>query len=98
MIKNDKPVIRALKIIRDNNIEYPHQFAELMWPDSDYWNHVYNVGNGAAQGVALNRSAGGYLGRLHHQGLIYKWYRNDNSSAQDIHLTSKGEQLLKDSE
>lgn len=63
--------MRALRILADAGPDglTPAQFAERMWPDSPRWQTVYHVGNGAARGVAVNRSGGAYLGRLRRDGL-----------------------------
>ena len=81
--------IKALTIIRDNQIDFPSQFARLMWPDSPCWHRVYNVGHGASRGVAMNRAAGAYLGRLRKRGLILGY-----GSTQRFYLSHESYVLL----
>ncbi len=62
---------KALAIIRDHEIELPSQFADLMWPNSPARHVSYKCGPyGSSRGIALNRAAGAFLGRLRKQGLI----------------------------
>lgn len=83
--------IQALTIIRNNEISLPKEFARLMWPDSEGWQRVHNVGHGASRGAGMAYAAGGFLGKLRSQGLIVGGY--------DYHyiLTEKGHKLLNDS-
>lgn len=80
---------RALKIIRDNRIEMPRQFARLMWPDSDGWDRYTKCGPyGVTRGGGMSIAGGGYLGKLCSGGLIN--YRN--------RLTLLGRETLKKAE
>lgn len=78
---------RALEIIRDNEIERPKQLARLLWPDSEGWHRVHNVGHGASSGAAMPMAAGGLIGRLRKAGLIYGW-------EVPLRLTDKGREYL----
>ena len=64
--------IAALRVVQRHKVTTPAQFANLMWPDSPAHKRHYKVGNsrGTAQGAALNRSAGAYLGKLKKWGLV----------------------------
>lgn len=81
--------LRALRIIRDNRIEMPRQFARLMWPDSDGWKTMTKCGNyGATRGGGMNLAGGAYLGKLRQWGFI-NW-RN--------RLSLLGREVLKETE
>jgi hypothetical protein len=80
--------IIALKIIEKNEIHMPKEFARLMWPNSDAWRRVQNVGHGATAGAGIVYSAGGFLGKLRNQGLIAGGY------GYHYFLTEKGKELL----
>jgi hypothetical protein len=76
-MKTSPKLIRALTIIRDYYRKYrepiyPAAFAREWFPkDYDGWRKVINCGpNGASAGIGLNRWAGGWLGRIHKQGLL----------------------------
>ncbi len=78
----------ALVIIRDNQIHRPKEFALLMWPNSEGWQRVHNVGHGASRGAAMAKAAGGYLGKLRTKELIREpWFDDYDSYYQ---LTDKG--------
>lgn len=79
----------ALKLIARNDIHCPRQFAELMWPSSDGWHRIHNVGHGVHRGGAMPLAAGGYLGKLRRDGLIVGGYD------RPIMLTEKGHDLLR---
>ena len=79
----------ALKLIARNDIQYPRQFAKLMWPNSDGWHRVHKLGHGASKGAAMPLAAGGYLGKLRRDGLIL------GGHDRPIILTEKGHDLLR---
>lgn len=87
--------IKALQIIRDNEIYKATRFAELMWPESPCWQKIYNIGRGATRGVGLWLAAGSFLRKLQYQGLITIYYPR---YGMEVSLTSKGRDLLKRSE
>lgn len=88
---------KALLIVREHGPILPARFSELMWPDSPAHNRAHNVGSsGAARGVALWRSAGGFLGKLRRRG----WVRAKYSRVDPLHrlgyiLTAEGHEILK---
>ena len=87
-----KGFITALHLIQDNRIRMPREFARLMWPNSPYWDKVYNVGNGATKGVGMWKAGGSLLSKLASAGLIRRpWCdeRDDHYS-----LTDKGREYL----
>ena len=62
---------KALNILWEEGRMRPKRFAELMWPDSPYWNKCYNCGPyGASFGIKMFTAAGGYLGRLKKKGWV----------------------------
>lgn len=84
--------VRALLLIRDNQIRMPGQFARLMWPNSPYWDKVYNVGHGATKGVGMWKAGGSLLGKLAQGGLIRRPWYNDRDDSYA--LTDKGREFL----
>jgi len=78
--------IKALEIIRDNDIMRPKQLAKKLWPDSDGWKRSHKLGRGSAKGAAMALAAGGLMGRLRQRGLIGHF--------TPIQLTQKGKKLL----
>jgi hypothetical protein len=84
-----KATDRALHLINDNQIESPTEFARLMWPNSDGWRRVGNVGHGAHAGAGMQLAGGSFLGRLRAKGLIVGGYTRDR-----ITLTDKGRERL----
>jgi len=79
----------ALRIIRDNDIRSPREFAKLMWPNSSCWQKMYNIGNGATRGVGMWLAGGSFLGKLRIQGLIRGGYNYER-----IILTDEGKERL----
>ncbi len=60
----------ALKIIRDNQIVQPGQFARLCWPEARGWTTHVNTGYGVSHGRQMLMAGGAWLGRLRKAGLI----------------------------
>ena len=85
----NKTVI-ALKIIRDNEIYMPKEFARLMWPNSEGWKRVQNMGHGAHAGAGMYLAGGSFLGKLRKEELIWGGFGRDR-----IVLTDKGREVLK---
>ena len=66
--------LRALQIIRSNEIERPGHFARLMWPDAEAWQRPAKCGNhGVSKGGGMRMAGGAYLGKLQKAGLV-EWY------------------------
>lgn len=73
---------------------YPALFAGRMWPDSEAHRISYKCGPyGSARGIALNRSAGAYLGKLARQGWIYN--SPDRNHRSHYFLTRKGREVVR---
>lgn len=86
-----KGFVRALEILSTKEVKMCRDFAELMWPDSDCWRKVYNVGHGATRGAGMWRAGGSMLGKLHQCGLIELFLPGER-----IRLTEKGYDYLKE--
>jgi len=84
-----KKTIVALKLIATKNIRSPSEFAKEMWPNSEGWQRVQNVGHGAHRGAGMFLAGGSFLGKLRSQGLILGGIDQDR-----IVLTDKGRELL----
>ena len=78
--------IKALEIIRDNEINMPRDLAEKLWPDSDGWKRVHRVGHGVSCGAMMAFAAGGLLGKLRQKNYIGVFY--------PVRLKPAGEELL----
>lgn len=87
------PTIKALEIIRDNEIETPRDFAHLMWVDSPCWSRVYNTGYGATRGKGMWLTAGSFLAKLRNRGLIII-SREFRSNRIALCLTKQGIELI----
>ncbi len=87
--------LKALRIIRDNEIERPGALARLMWPDSECWTHSHHCGPyGAAPGAMMPKVAGGFIGRLAAKGLV-RWFPSPRRFTERVlELTAKGRLLL----
>jgi len=84
-----RKTVQALMLIRDREIRSPHEFAKEMWPDSEGWKRVHNVGHGSHKGAAMSLAAGSFLGKLRADGLIWGGYNRDR-----ITVTDKGKEIL----
>lgn len=64
--------IRALQIIKAYGRPiYPRDFARLMWPDSEGWQHSTKCGpKGVTRAGGMNLAGGAYLGKLAQRGLV----------------------------
>lgn len=80
--------IKGLRLIVTKDIRSPKEFAKAMWPDSEGWQRVGNVGHGAHRGAGMQLAGGSFLGKLRYQGLIWGGYDDP------IMLTEKGRELL----
>jgi hypothetical protein len=88
---------KSLRILRDNDIAYPAQFAKLAWPDADGWRRGRKCGNnGIHRGGGMYVAAGCHLGILARLGLITARYRHHglDTSARAFRLTEDGVRLL----
>lgn len=83
--------IKALLIIRDNNIRSPREFARFMWPTSEGWHRMHKIGRGVHQGAMMAFAGGGFLGKLRQKGLIFGYGDFDGG----IKLSDKGREMLK---
>lgn len=92
--KVSETTIRALRIIRDNTIAMPKEFAKLMWPNSIKWTNVTKCGDGVHRGGGMYIAAGGYLGKLRHRGLIMVGHYNIGGHYDNFYLTERGERVL----
>lgn len=81
--------IKALQLIDEKEITNGRQFAFLMWPDSEAWQHSSNGGRGSQRGKGMWLAGGSFLGRLKKAGLI------TGSNGRKHNLTPKGKALLK---
>ena len=81
--------IKALKIIATKDIRSPKEFAKEMWPDSEGWQRVHNIGHGAHRGAGMYLAGDSFLGKLRNQGLIWGGYDDR------IILTEKGKDVLR---
>ena len=86
-------VKRALEIILEHKPNRPGEFAYHMWPESKKWNMRVRCGNGVSVGGGMNLAAGGFLGRLKKQGLIY-WDWKSTGYDRNYYLTDKAKALL----
>lgn len=94
MRKPTKTLISALRIIKENTVEAPHQFGKLLWPDNPSWKRRGKAGpNGVAKGTGMNLASGGYLGKLQKRGLIRIGY---HSTGRTYRLTEQGENVLRE--
>lgn len=63
----------ALRILNDVVVERPRQFGLLFWGrDHPGWQRNTRCGHGTSRGGGMNLAAGGYLGKLRKQGLVYE--------------------------
>lgn len=89
----ETPTIKALRIIRDNEIETIRDFAHLMWPKSVCWSKVYNIGHGAVRGKGMWLAAGSFLAKLRDRDLIII-FREFRSNRIALCLTRRGIELI----
>ena len=82
-------IVHALMLIRAKEIRSPQEFAKEMWPDSEGWQRYGKVGHGVHKGAGMNLAAGGFLGKLRYQGLIWGGYNQDR-----VILTDRGRERL----
>jgi hypothetical protein len=81
--------LRALLIIRDNNVTSAAEFAALMWPESSGWNRRVKCGNyGVSVGGGMALAGGGLVGKLVKRGLVVRVYAFDRTMR--LHLTDAG--------
>lgn len=66
-----KAQAKSLQIIRDNDVQYASQFADLYFP-KDYigFRRMTKCGYGSTRGGGMNLWAGGWLGKLRKKGLV----------------------------
>ena len=85
--------VKALRLIRDYTITMPREFAKMMWPDSEGWQRVINVGHGASAGAGMPYAAAGFIGRLDYKGLC-RWSYDRDTDRRTLYLTDKGREEL----
>lgn len=69
-MNKESATVKALRIIRDHQINMPSVFGRFMWPDNPNWTHSGQAGNGQAKGVGMRLASGAFLGRLKKSGLV----------------------------
>lgn len=91
-LKNTDKIIKALNIIKDNQLKTPRQFGEEYFKGQPILNRHSNIGNGATRGVGAWFKAGHILKGLKEDGYIYYDYYDNRT----IELTKKGKQFIED--
>ncbi len=87
--------IKALKVIHSSGTKgiSVKIFGQKMWPDSPKWEKFYKCGNkGVCRGGGMYKCAGGWLGKLIHQGWVESQYTTIKT--RRFVLTDKGVKAL----
>ncbi len=92
MKKASPTAIKALRILRDNDVRYASGFGRLLWgKDHPGWSRHTKCGHGTTHGGGMNLASGGYLGKLHRAGWI-----TYGGQGRRYYLTDAGLQILRE--